>query len=255
MQDERQVTSADTGQMSEASSLFNIFFEPGRTFDDLRRKPRFILALVLMAILITAFSFAFYYKVGEDNFRSFITEQISKSSQASAMDAEQKAGAVDMQMNIATGARYATPVIVALFFAFGGFIYWLAGKAFGGSGNYFHALSTWVYSSLPPTVISMLANFIILFFKAVDDIDIGTSQTGVVQANLSFLIDRKGSPVLATLLGSFDVFLIWGWILAAIGLQRTQKISSGSAWAITLIVALVGIAMRVIGSLVSGNPS
>lgn len=242
-------------QMSEVATLTSIFFEPGRTFDDLRRKPRFILAALIMIVLITAFSFAIYYKVGEPGFRSFFTDQIDKSAQSQAMDAAAKNQAVDMYMTIGSAVRFGMPILVLLTFAVGGLIYWLASKAVGGAGNYLHGLSTWIYSSFPPAVVGMIANFIVLAFKSVDDIEIATSQSGVVHANPSILIDGKSMPVLATLLGSLDIFLIWGWILAAIGLQRTQKISSGAAWAITLIVALVGITFKVVGSLFSGNPS
>jgi hypothetical protein len=69
-----------------------------------------------------------------------------------------------------------------------------------------------------------------------------------------FFIDGTQSPVLTTLLGTFDFFLIWGWILAVIGLQKLGKISAGSAWAIVLILALLGIAFRVISALVTGSP-
>ncbi len=245
---------ADDAQMSEAATLGNIFIDPGSTFDDLRRKPRFIMAAVIMAVLITSFSFAFYYKVGETGFRGFFSEQIDKSPQSQAMKAEAKDKMVDTYMTVATITRFAMPILVLLTFAVGGLVYWLAAKVFGGTGNYLHGLSTWVYSSFPPTVVGMIANFIILAFKSVDEIDIATSQSGLVHANAGFFINGKSTPVLATLLGSLDLFLIWGWVLAAIGLQRTQKISSGSAWAITLILALVGVTLKVVGSLFSGNP-
>jgi hypothetical protein len=61
-------------------------------------------------------------------------------------------------------------------------------------------------------------------------------------------------PVLATLIGTFDVFFIWGWILAAIGLRITNRLSSGSAWAVVLILGLIGTLFRVIGAFFSGNP-
>jgi hypothetical protein len=99
----------------------------------------------------------------------------------------------------------------------------------------------------------MIANGIILFFKSADDIDFAASQRGVVHANLGFLIDDKATPVLATLLSTFDVFAIWGWILAAIGLKITNKLSGASAWSIVIIFALIGVAVRVIGALFTGN--
>jgi hypothetical protein len=242
-------------QMSEVATLGNIFIEPGRTFEDLRRKPRFILALLLTILTMTVFSFAFFYKVGEDNVKRFVVEQLDKNPQASSMSAEQKNNAINLQMTIMTVVRYALPLFIIIGTLIGALAYWLAAKAFGGTGNFLHALSVWVYSSLPPTVISSIANLIILAFKSVDDIDLATDQRGVVHANPGILLDGKSMPVITTLVSVLDLFLIWGWVLAAIGLQRTNKISAGSAWAITILLALVGIVFRVVGALMSGNPS
>jgi hypothetical protein len=121
----------------------------------------------------------------------------------------------------------------------------------GGSMTFLRGLSVWVYSSFPPTVVSFLANFLVLFLKSADEIDIATSQSGLIQASPAFFINMKTSPVLGAILGTFDVFLIWGWILAAIGLRIVGKISTGAAWAIVLIVALLNVAFRVIGALFS----
>jgi hypothetical protein len=91
--------------------------------------------------------------------------------------------------------------------------------------------------------------------KSADEIDIAASQRGLLHANPSFFIDGKDMPVLATLLSTFDFFLIWGWILAAIGLQKIAKISSGASWAIVLILALLSLAGRAVSAYFSGNPS
>lgn len=247
-------TQNEPPRMSEAATLGNIFISPGETFEDLRRKPRFVLAILLMMIITGLFSFSFTQKMGEARMKSFALEQMEKNPQMASMSPEQKERAVETNQKIAGFTNYLIPVFLLIFFAIGGLIYWLAGKAMGGSGSYFHGLSTWVYSSLPPTLIAMLANFLILFLKSADEIDIATSQRGLVHANPSFFVDGKSSPVLATLLGAIDFFQIWGWILAAIGLQKVMKLSQTSAWAIVLILALVSLAFRVVGALFSGNP-
>jgi len=59
---------------------------------------------------------------------------------------------------------------------------------------------------------------------------------------------------LATLLGTIDFFQIWGWILAAIGLQKVMKLSQSSAWAVVLIFALISLAIRIVTALFTGNP-
>jgi Yip1 domain len=251
---EEIIKTDEPAQMSEAATLGNIFISPGETFTDLRRKPRFIFAIVIIMIMTTAYGLLFSNKIGEERMKSFALEQIDKSPQASALTPEQKQDQVRLQTKISGVVKYFIPILVLIGIAIGSLIYWLAGKAMGGDGNYWHAVSTWVYASFPPIVIAMFANILILFLKSADEIDIATSQSGLVHANPGFFIDGKSSPVLATLLGTFDFFVIWGWILAAIGLQKLMKLSSGSAWTIVLILALVGLAFKVIFSLISGNP-
>lgn len=245
----------DPAQMSEVSTLFNIFIEPGKTFEDLRRKPRFILATIIIALITGGWIFALYQKVGDSALRQMVVEQIDKSPQVASMPAEQKAGAISMNMTIQKAMPIIVPVIVIISMFVGGLFYFLGGKAFGGSGRFFHGVSVFVYSWLPPAIVSAVANFIILAFKSTEEIDLVTAPRGLVKANPSMFIDGKEMPVLATILGSFDLFMIWGWVLAAIGLRITNKISSGSAWAITIIFALLGVLSRVVGAFFSGNPS
>jgi hypothetical protein len=245
---------AEPPQMSEVGTLGSIFFEPGRTFEDLRRKPRFILGALLITLLASVLTSALAYKIGDENMKRFMVEQFEKNPQTQQMSGEQKTQAMALQLTIITVTRYLVPLFVIIGLAIGGLIYWLAIKAFGGSGNYLHALSIWIYASIPPTVVMVIANCIVLLLKSTDEIDVATSQRGVLTANPSFLIDGKASPVLATLIGTLDVFMIWGWVLAAIGLRITGKISSGSAWGIVLILALVGLTFRILFSYLNGVP-
>jgi len=243
----------EPAQMSEVATLGSIFFEPGRVFEDLKRKPRFVMAGVIIALLVTGYAFGLYYKIGEAGVRSYLSEQFDKSPRAQNLTPEQKSNAINLQMTVGGIVRYAFPILVFVFFLIGGLLYWLGSKAFGGTGGFLHNLSVWIYSGFPPAVISTVANFIVLALKSADDIDFAASQRGLLHANPGFFIDGKAAPVLATVLSTFDIFFIWGWILAAIGLRITNRLSSGSAWAVTIIIALIGITFRVIGALLSGN--
>jgi hypothetical protein len=102
---------------------------------------------------------------------------------------------------------------------------------------------------MPPALVFMIGNFIVLLLKPVDDIDLAHSQNGLLKANLGFFVDPNTSPVLAALLSSIDFFGIWGWILAAIGLQKVAKISSGAAWAVVLMLAAVGVIAKVVAAI------
>lgn len=243
-------------QMSEPATLANIFFEPGRTFESLRGKPRFVMAALIMIVLTMAFQLLFFQKMGEDRIRRFTIEQLDKNPQIQSMKPEDKQVAVERTLAINKYVRnFGFPIIMIIIFLLGGLLYWLGSNAMGGSSTFKRGLSTWVYSSFPPTVVVMIANIIILFFKSADEIDLSESQRGLVHANPTIFFDGKSMPVLTTLISLIDLFFIFGLVLAALGLRKTGKISSGAAWAIVLILSLIGIAFRVFGAFMSGNPN
>jgi hypothetical protein len=238
-------------QMSEAATLGSIFIEPGRTFEDLRRKPRFIMASLIIILAVTAFNAIFIQKVG---FERLVRERIESNSRVQQLPADQKEKVIEQQSgSIAKGISYvAPPIVFAIIILLGGLLYWLGANAMGGNAGFLHGLSVWAYSSLPPTVLFMIANLIVLMLKSVDEIDFAHAQNGLVQANPSMFIDAKAMPALAAVLSAFDLFGIWGWVLAAIGLQKVAKISSGAAWAVVLLLGLVGVALKVLLALVFG---
>jgi hypothetical protein len=240
----------EPAQMSEAATLGNIFFEPGKTFEDLRRKPRFLLAGLIMILAFSAFNFLLINKIG---FEKIVRSRIEASEQIQQLPADQKQKIIEQQSGpiFKTIAYAAPPIVFILTYLLGGLIYWLGTNAMGGTMTFLRGVSVWVYSSFPPTLVAMLANILVLFLKSTDDIDIAASQGGLVHANPSFFIDTKTQPVLSAIVGTFDLFFIWGWILAAIGLCVVGKISKGAAWAIVLIIALLNIAFRVVIALFS----
>lgn len=246
-----KIIEPEGAEMSEAGTLGSIFFEPGRTFDDLRRKPRFIIASVIIIVVLSAFNYLFIQKIG---YERIVRERIESSSRVQQMPADQKEQIIRQQSGPIwkTIAYVAPAIVIAIIIFVGGLIYWLGANAMGGTAKYLHGVSVWVYSWFPPFVVSMIANTLVLFLKSPDDIDIVMSQSGLIHANPSMFIDGKTQPVLNALLGSLDLFSIWGWILAAIGLRIVANISSGAAWAVVLILALVGVAFKVVGALFFG---
>lgn len=237
--------------MSTAETLTGIFFEPGSTFEALRGRPRFLIAALIMTVVVTAFSYLFIQRVGYEN---IIRAQIEAG--APDMDAEQKERAVEMQSNAAFKTlAYGAPLIfIPAMLALGGALYLLGTMAMGGSVNYKQALSVWTYASLPPTVLLMLGNILMLFLRSPGDIDPVKDNRGLLQGNPGVLIDGVAHPVLATALSTLDVFSIYGLFLAAIGLRKVGRLSAGAAWGIVLTIWLTLVACRILLATISGRP-
>lgn len=235
-------------QMSEVASVGNVFFEPGNVFEDMRRKPRFLIAGLIFIACFSIFQIILIEKLG---FKEITRARIEGSSSSRDLDKKQKDAMVEQQgAEVFKYVTYAvTPIGLAVVVLIASLLYWGAANAMGGTGKFLGALSVWLYSSVPPTIVFTIANLIVLFLKPAEDIDIARSQEGLIKANPSFFVDSTANPVLSALLSTFDLFAIWGWVLAAIGLQRVFKLSSGAAWAVVLIFALVGVGAKVVGAL------
>lgn len=241
----------EEAEMSEPATLGNIFIEPGPTFADLRRKPRFIMAGLIIIVLFSLFQISFIQKYG---FENIVKAQLEANERVQQMPADQKEQLIQQQTSpIIKYVTYgATPLVLIIVFLVGGLILWASTLALGGTAKYLHGVSVWVYSSFPPAVISLIVNFIVMFLKPVEDVDLANSQGGLVKANPTFFMNVSDTPVLATVLGAFDLFAIWGWILVAIGLQKVARVSAGSAWGIVIVLFLLQLAARTIAALLFG---
>lgn len=243
--------AAPTGpEMSTVETLTSIYFEPGATFEALRVRPRFLIAGILTVIAFMAYYTTFVWRVGAENIARAQIE--ARQPDASPEQLEQT---LQMQNNpIIKAATYAAfPIVFAVIFAAGAGLYLLGVTLMGKSMGFKQALAVWVYSSYPPTVVYALMNMILLFVKSPDDIDPTAINSGLARANPSILVDTKTQPVLATILGSFDLIAVYGLFLAAIGLRKMTKLSSGSAWAVVVAIWLFGSIVRVVLSMISGQ--
>src|SRR5436190_9147007 len=86
--------------ISPLGRVTGVFFSPKATFEDIVRKPSWILP----AILLTVFSFAVCVGINQRiNWRQYIGAQIEKNPDAANMSAEQK------EQRIEGGAKFAPP--------------------------------------------------------------------------------------------------------------------------------------------------
>jgi len=236
--------------MSTVQTLTSIFFEPGETFQALRARPRFLIAGIIMVVLFMAYYGTFVWRVGSE---AIARAQI-EASQPDATPEQIEQGLAIQNSPFVKAATYGSfPVVFAIMFAAGAGLYLLGAMLMGKSLSYKQALSIWVYSSYPPMVVYVLINIVLLFLKSADDIDPTAINSGIARANPSILVDTKAQPLLATVLGSFDLIQFYGLFLGAVGLKIMGKLSSGSAWAVVLAIWFVGLILRVVMSLIMGT--
>jgi hypothetical protein len=232
---------AEGPTMSTAQTLTAIVFEPGPTFEALRARPRFLVAGLISVLVFMAYYSTFVWKVGSENIAR--AQIMARTPDATPEQIDQ--GLAIQNSIIVKAITYASfPVVFAIMFAGGAGLYLLGTMMMAKSLTFKQALAVWVYSTYPVTVIFAFINILLLFLKSADDVDATAINTGIAKANPSFLVDGKAQPMLATFLGSFDLISFYGLFLAALGLRKVAKLTSGSAWTIVLIIWILGIVLR-----------
>ncbi len=228
--------SAPTGpEMSTAETLSGVFFEPSRTFEALRSRPRFLVAALIILIMTCLVTAVMYMRV---DMGQFIRDRIEKSPNAAQISEQQKETQVRVGKMI---GMVLIPLSVPIAIAVGSALYMLLVMAFGGSITYKKSVAVWTYSWLPPAVFGTLIALLVLFLKSPDSI----VPENLVATNPGALLGEESSKVLVAFLRQLDILRFYGLFLAALGLRKVAKISSGAAWGVVLTLWILGLLFAV----------
>lgn len=249
-----QAGEADGPQMSTPETLTGIFFEPGRTFEALRARPRFLVAALICILAITG-SYALYMtRVGYEN---VVDAEISmaRKKDPNANEEQLQQGARIQKMPVVKAIRMSVILVIMPFIiaAVAG-LYMLGVNLMGGKISYKKSLAVWAYSSLPPVVITTLLNVVLLFASPPDgDADIVRGENGLVHANPGVFVDATAHPVLSAFLSSFDLITFYGMFLAAIGLRKLGRIKPATAWTIVIALWALVLIVRLLTAVLFGR--
>ena len=237
-------TPATTGpEMSTAETLTGIFFEPSRTYESLRARPRFVVAGIILLAIACIVTVVLYMRV---DMGQYIRDRIERSPNAAQISEEQKETQVRLGKSFGAAA---IPISVPIIVAGGAALYLLGVLAFGGSISYTKSIAVWVYSSIPPSVLGALIAILVLFLKSPDSID----PEHMVATNPAVLLGEDASKVLVAVLSQFDLLRFYGIFLAALGLRKVAKLSSTQAWGVVLTLWGIGALLRIASAAIFGR--
>ena len=228
--------------MTTAQTLTSIFFEPGEVFASLRTRPRFLVASIIVLLLTVIVVTLLFLRV---DMGEFIRGKMERSSRSAQQTEQQK------EMGVKAGkilGGVGVPVSVPIVIAAGAALYLLGVMAFGGSISYKRSLAVWAYSSLPPAVLGTVVAICVLLLKSPDAVD----PEHLLFTNPGAFMGEGSSPMLTAFLSQFDVLRFYGLFLAALGLRKVAKLSSGSSWAIVISLWIIGGVLRIVGAAFSG---
>ena len=227
--------------MSGLSRVFGVFFSPKATFEDIVRKPSWVLPFVLVTVFSIGVSFAINQRI---NWREFMSQQIEKSPRAANLSAEQKQQQIEGGAKISPIFTWAIgvcgPILFMLVIAL---VMWGAYSLLGGaSTNFGTAFAITAHAALVGLVSSTLF-ILILFLKPYGTVDLENP----VATNIAAFLPEDSAKWLVALLKSIDIFTFWTLILLAIGFAATspKKLKGGKAFTVAFSVWAVWVVCRV----------
>lgn len=237
--------------------LVALFFEPSRVFRNLRAHPRWLAALILVALLNYAYGTAFVYRLTPERIVNHSMDKLVESGwMQPEMAAEQKATQIaQLKDPVQTAGRAVTSVVwTFVMTAAMAALALLLVMLFGGRINFWQSLSGLIHAAVPYTIIAQVLNLVLLFVKDPDDIHPTLGQGGLVTDNLGALFSPAEHPSLfaaASMIGVLTFYLVW---LRATALRYAgERVSSGTAWSVSIAFWVIGLLFGVAIGALFGN--
>jgi hypothetical protein len=226
--------------MGVFSRVFGIFFEPKKTFEDIARKPNWLVPVLLLMLASACFMTMFNQRVGWER---FMRHQFEISSRAQQLTPEQRERAIATRSRMGPVLGYGGIVIgLPLYLLIAAAV--LLGTAAGIMSaplKFAQVFAIVCYSNLPGVVTSALG-IVVMLLKNPDDFDL---QNPLLFNAGAFLDPEHGSKFLYSLATSLDLFAFWIILLIATGLKAAagKRLSFGGAlfavvlpWAVWVLV-------------------
>jgi Yip1 domain len=227
--------------ISPLGRIIGVLFSPKATFEDIVRKPSWILPVILFAILGAIVAVGLNYKM---NWREYVGQQIEKSPRAANLSPEQKQQQIEMGAKIAPYSAYVfgipAPLVIVLIVAV---VMLGAYNLIGGAGVKFKTALGITSHAFVPLILGNLLFLVVLFLKPPGTLDLDNP----VATNVAAFLPDGIPKWLETLGKNLDVFAIWITFLIAVGFAAAnpRKLKGGTSYTIAFGVFATYIVIRV----------
>jgi hypothetical protein len=219
-------------KISPFGRIIGVLFSPKATFEDIARKPSWLLPVIISTILGIAATVVLNQRI---DWRDFISQQIEKSPQAANLSADQKEKQIDISSKVTVYVVYAVGVVGSVLFAvIVGAVMMLAYNLLAGAGATFSQSLGIAAHTLVTGIVSVPIFLLVAFLRPKGTMD----PNNPVATNLAAVLPEESAKWLVTLCKSVDIFTIWTLILIAIGFAAVnpKKLKGGKSYVIAFSV-------------------
>jgi hypothetical protein len=212
--EETDPTSPAAAADSGLRRLVGVFVSPVETFASIAQRPTWILPVAIAAGLTLPLSELILSRM---DWRATAEKQFASMDRK--VTEQQLEAAVEQLRRFGwLGDVVALVGVAVLVFAIAA-VLWGACQAFGWEVRFRQSLGITSHAFFP-SVVGTVALLVALWNRpTIDPEAVGD----VLHTNLGFLVDPKSDKVLHSLLGSLDLFVLWGLVLLVLGLAAAAK--------------------------------
>lgn len=235
-------TVGDDKPMPVYELLIKVFYAPVEAFRNLRSYPRFVTALLMMAIAWSVYQTAFTAKLTPEKIVDFSINKLAQSGfeLPPKAIAEQRRMQMEQLTNPVAKAANGVSTFIGYFLGFAAIaaVYLVIVLAMGGTINFWQSFAAVVHAYFPAWMLNSVLSLVILFFKDASDIHpILGAQQGLVTENLSILVAPADNVILWALLSAISLFGFYSLWLVATGLKNAgERVSASAAWTAAIVV-------------------
>lgn len=249
---EEKISYVEQPQMGAFQRLIGTLISPGETFQDINRKPDFLLPLLLAIVVSLAGNFVILKRLNPDYekiTRQAVEQQLAKNNKTISDLSPQEREAVEAQVKM--GAKISpyvgyvisilSPLVIGLF----ALLFWAGTMLISGQSTFkkVFSVTSYIYAVVLVT-IQMALNVLVAFLRNPEDIDLLKGSIAVT--NPGMMLPAGSNAIVEALLTRLDIFSIWFIVLMSIGLAKVcKKTSTGKAatvvvglWAIWVVLAV-----------------
>jgi hypothetical protein len=228
--------------ISPVGRVIGVLFSPRKTFEDIARKPSWVLPVLISTILGIMSVVVLNQRV---NWREYIAQQIEKNPRAAQLSPEQKQQQTEISTKITVNIVYLAGVVGSVLLALivAG-VMMLAYNLLAGTGAKFPQSLGIASHALMVGIISTPLFLLVLFLKPPGTVD----PDNPVATNLAAFLREESAKWLVVLCKSIDIFTIWMLILIAIGFAAVnpRKLKGAKPYVIAFSVWGAVVAVKVL---------
>lgn len=224
--------------LSAGRRLLLTFTSPLRVFEDVARRPTFVLALVLLSLVAMASAAVTLAKVDSTSaIRAAMAKQPNMSEEQVDKAVETMGKLKWIGLGIAPIAAPAAMAIIAT-------IFWLGAKLLGSGEGWPAVFSGVLHASFPAAVTSSAMIALVMLSRGTIPAE---HADHLLKSSIGSLMPESVPKAVVALLDAVDVFSIWTAVLLTLAVAVTARLKVrraamlvGGSWAVWIVLKVAG---------------